>query len=507
MVAVSDAWKAVQKETVLPESFVEVTYWVTDAGAQGLLTESNNGSVFYSDHESIVETANKDFHKYATLENNIWALDGSCGILPSQAPYGDTGYVADAEYPMVTIMFPEVREQAVPGITIVWSETYGEYATRCRITALNGTEIVVSEEFMTNSVRHTYDMPMANYDRIYIEIIDWVIPDHRPRIERIYLGALEIYTKKDLVRFSHTQTMDLLSTELPKNQVTFTLDNSSDIWNPDNPVGNVRYLTNQQEVSVRYGYKLPTGIEWIPAGTFWISEWDTPYNGLEATFTARDLLEFLNIPYSGPRAGTLYEIATAALSQGNLPRLENGDPRYFLDESLKTITTDFSADEESYTAAVVLQMVANAGQCVMHQDRNGILRIERFERQASDYEIGPNMSYTHPERVLTKPPMLVNVNDGLWVENVASAGESIAINNPVITQVGTATDVARWAAAALRRRNLIRGSYRPDPSLDVLDVVSIESKYSNKFMAAVTEITYEYNGAFRGQYAGREIEV
>ena len=507
MIAVSNDWKAVQERTILPESFVELTYWITEPGAQRTATASNNGATYYSDHTAIVDTSSKEFQKYATLENNMWSLDGSFTILPDKAPYGDTGYVADAVNPMVTILFPNVRTELVPGISIVWSETYDEYATRCRVTALNGTEIIKSEEFLTNSVRSMIDMPISGYDRIYIEIIDWVLADHRPRIERIYLGAMEIYTKADLLKYSHKQSVDLLSTELPKNEIVFSLDNSSSIWNPDNPVGNVRYLADRQEVSVRYGYKLPNGIEWIPAGTFWVSEWDTPSNGLEATFTARDLLEFMNIPYTGPRSGTLYDIAIAALTQADLPRADNGNPRYLVDEALKTISTDFSADNESYTAAVVLQMVANAGQCVLHQDREGILRLERYSPKLSDYEITQNISYTHPERVLTKPPKSVTINESMAVENVASSGEEVSINNPVITQEDNAADVGGWSASVLRRRNLIKGSYRPDPRLDVLDVVSIESKYSEKFIAAVTEITYEYNGAFRGQYTGREVEV
>ena len=344
-------------------------------------------------------------------------------------------------------------------------------------------------------------------DKIYIEILDWIVPDHRPRIEAFYLGAMEVYTKSNLVKYSHTQSADLLSTELPKNQIVFSLDNSSDVWNPDNPVGNVRYLMDRQEISVRYGYKLPMGVEWIPAGTFWISEWNTPANGLEATFTARDILEFLDITYSGPKAGTLYDIAIAALSQADLPTTASGGPRYEVDESLKTISTDFSDDSSSYTAAVVLQMVANAGQCIMRQTRDGMLRIKRFVRSLSDYVIGQNVSYAHPERVMTKPPKHVNVNDDMWIENLAPTGEPITIKNPLISQTDNAENVARWASTVLRHRNIVKGSYRSDPSLDVLDVVSIESKYSKNFVTAITEITYEYKGAFRGQYTGREIEV
>lgn len=507
MISVLPGWKEIHQHTILPESYVELTYWITEPGAQELAVETNNGAVSYSDHEAILDTTDKDFKKYATLENNLWVLDGSCEILPDSEPYGDTGYVADAEYPMVTISFPSLRTQPIPGATIVWSETYGEYPTRVRISALNGAEIIASQEFNNNSVRSTFEMPVSNYDKFYIEIIDWINPDHRPRMERFYLGAVEVYTNSSLVSYSHTQNADLLSTSLPKNEIRFSLDNSSDIWNPDNPVANVRYLMDRQEVSVRYGYKLPSGVEWIKAGTFWINSWDTPSNGLEATFTARDLLEFMDVTYTGPKTGALYAIAEYALQESDLPKASDGSHRYFLDESLKNITTDFSEKEDIYTTAVILQMVANAGQCVIRLTRDGALRVERFDRQLTDYVIGQDVSYSHPERSMTKPPKSVAVNDGLWTESIAPTGEQITITNPVITSVENAKAVGSWAAATLSQRNVLKGSYRPDPRLDALDIISVESKYSNSFVAAITDITYSYNGAFRGEYTCREVEA
>lgn len=508
MIGVSNAWKAIHKESILPESFVELTYWITEPGVQLLAMESNNGAAFFSDHEAIVDTTDRAFRKYATLENNIWSLDGSVEILPTAAPYGDTGYVSDGnDFPTVTIKLPSVRTQPIPGITIVFSETYGEYATRVRLTALNGTRIIAEQEFSNDSARTTFDFPISGYDTIHIDIAEWIVPDHRARIERVYLGAIEVYTDASLVSYSHTQSVDILSTALPKNEIKFSLDNSSDMWNPDNPIANVRYLMDRQEVSVRYGYKLPTGVEWIKAGTFWINSWDTPSNGLEATFTARDLLEFMDVTYTGPRSGTLYSIAQTALQQSNLPVASSGNSLYYIDESLKSVSTDFSEDENVYTTAVILQMVANAGQCVIRLTRDGELRVERLDRHLSDYTVDQNVSYSHPERSMTKPPKDITVNDGLWVESISTVGESITINNPVITSVENAGHVGKWAAAVLSCRNILRGEYRPDPRLDALDVISVESKYSNNFIAAVTDIEYTYNGAFRGTYTCREVEV
>lgn len=508
MYPVLNTWEAIHKDTILPESFVEVTCWITEPGVQVLATESNNGDLFYSNSETILDESTDPARKYVTLENNLWLLDGTCEILPDEAPYGNTGYIADAEYPMVTISLPQVRDQIIPGLTIVWSESYGEYATRCRITALRGTEVLVSEEFLNNSLRSTFHMPVSGYDKFYIEIIDWIVPDHRPRIENVYLGIREVYTKSELLSYSHSQTADLLSTELPKNEIVFSLDNSSGLWNPDNPGGIAQYLVDRQQVSVRYGYKINNVVEWIPGGTFWLSEWNTPSNGLEVSFTARDSLEFMGEKYTGPRSGTLHDIATAAFAQIHSAMPGDAGVPYILDESLKFVYTDFSENTNDYTIAVILQMVANAGQCVMYQDRSGALHIEKYVKVKSDYRIDQNISYTHPERTLTKPPYSVTINGGLAGQlDMSKTGEPIEISNPVITTRNNALAVCNWAVGILRNRNLIRGSFRPDPRLDVLDIITVESKYSNSFTAAITEIKYEYNGAFHGEYVGREIEV
>jgi len=509
MISASRDWKALHEETIIPKSYIEIQYGIINSTAQDAAQVIPMEETFYSNIDSVTDTFSKDFNKIATLENNMWVLDGSFGFVPETDPYGDTGYISSiyAPDPVVTLFLPTVMVQPIPGITVIWSETYGEYATRCRITAYNGGAVVASKEFENASVRSAFDLPLSNYDMIDIEILDWVIPDHHPRIERVYFGIVEIFTNQHLVRYSHEQTAEPLSTELPKNEIIFSLDNSSGIWNPDNPDGTTKFLEDRQEVKVRYGYKIGDTIEYIKAGTFWSSAWDIPSNGLEATFTARDLIEFLDYEYAGPRVGTLYDVALSALTQIELPVTEMNTPRYYLDESLRSITTDFSEDTEMYTAAVILQMCANAGQCVMYHDRDGILRIERYVKEQTGHSISQDISYSYPERTMTKPPKEIVVNNGMWVEGIAASGEVIYINNPLITTEENAEAVAKWAKSILCCRNIFSGSYRPDPRVDALDIIEIDGKYGASFNVAVTDITYSYAGSFRGEYTAREVEV
>ena len=52
---------------------------------------------------------------------------------------------------------------------------------------------------------------------------------------------------------------------------------------------------------MRYGLQTLVGVEWIQAGVFYLTEWKAPANGITATFSARDAIEFmLNSTYSVP---------------------------------------------------------------------------------------------------------------------------------------------------------------------------------------------------------------
>ena len=275
-------------------------------------------------------------------------------------------------------------------------------------------------------------------------------------------------------------------------------------WNPDNPTGNVRYLAERQEIKVRYGLKLDGITEWIDAGTFWISEWDTPSNGIEARFTARDALEFMGDPYTGTLNGTLYDIALAAFEQSSIPVLDNGKPRYVISDNLKEYSANVAEDQQAnHTCAEIAQLCANAACCVMYQDRNGVLRIEPLREAASGYRIAKYNCYTHPEFMLSKQLKAVNVNNGMSIVSNAASGEVQTIQNELITNETAARRVAEWTRKTLNGRKTISGEYRADPSMDVLDKVAAESKYGTNNALYITDIKYTYNGAFRGVYTGR----
>lgn len=515
MISVSEQWKGIQKDLLLPISEIEIEYNITEPGVQTDASSTATPEETFSGAENVVQELLTEEPKYAMLEHNQWLLDGTFEVLPVNVPMA-SGFIssnlsqADGTFsavPTITITFGEIHYGTLPGLTMTWSKAYEEWAESFRVTAYNGNTIVAQTEVTGNKSATTIVwVAIQGYNKIVIEILKWCLPYRRARLTECLIGIKKVYTKSDLMGFEHEQSADLLSAELPKNAIVFTLDNSQNIWNPDNPSGVEKYLIEKQLLTVKYGFHIDGGIEWIRAGTFYMSEWKTPSNGLEASFTARDILEFCGDVYTGPRSGTLLSIVQAALEQSGV-----ASDTYVLDEAaLSAINTDFTEDTSEYSCAEVLQMCANAACCCLWQCRDGFLHMEPLGVELTDYVIGQlsdgvNNSYSHPEFELTKELKSVSVNKGMGAAANSVTGNIQTVDNPLIVDATTANAVAEWCRDCLKNRKIVSGEFRADPRLDALDTVTVVSKYGSN-PVQITNVKYTYNGAFKGTYKGRVME-
>lgn len=505
MIAVSDAWKDIQPRNILPESYIEIDCSITDLEAQNVATVEGLDEAVFSNSGDILDDKQPTI-KYATNELNFWALDGSRVILPDYAPDASTGYVSRiTSVGGVTLKFPEVRTKESAGVTITWGGRYDEYPLAFTVVARNGSTIVKEAKVTGNTSQVSVVFAtLKDYDSISITVDGWCLPHRRVRIEKVIVGHVMTFTKEDIFSFTHEQTGHLNSGDLPKNSISFSLDNTDGKWNPNAPEGLGQYLSERQKMKVRYGLDVDGTIEWIKAGTFYLSEWKVPSNGLEASFVARDILEYLmNETYTGGRRGTLYQLIADAFESAGVPDDINID----LDTSLKDISTTLPQNE--FTCAEVVQMCANAGGCVAFQDREGAFHVKPLDKTISGYVIPLELSYTHPEIELSKPLKSVSVaygENGTHTLSVGGSGETQTVNNPLVVSEAQASTIANWVRRTLSTRQVVRGEYRADPRLDVFDIVEVASKYGNLYNVAITDIKYSFNGSFRGNYTGRVLE-
>ena len=593
MQKVSQKWKDNQNELLAPESYVEISWTLTDPDAYEDASADDDGAIYISNTEQIVSEVDKEIIPYATLEQNLWVLDGSRVIIPT-SNYGDCGYISDdicdkngkfTTAPVVTINFTHTHLNLIPGVTIIWGQAYNEYAVDFKVTAYNGNTIVATKDVIGNAdVRSVVDMDVVNYDRITIGISKWSLPYRRARIAEFLPGAIKTYSKTELFSFEHSQEVDPISASLPKSEISFSIDNSNNEYNPNNLDSMAKYLVERQEVKARYGYKVDGEAEWIDCGTFYMSEWDAPQSGMTATFKARDLLEFMTGTYYrglySPNGVSLYDLAVDVLQDADLPLEDDGATKWVVDESLKGIYTIAPLPVDTH--ANCLQLIANAGGCVIYQDRKGMLHIEPFIQVETDYVINHFNSYSKSDIALSKPLRQVGVScysysvasettelykgtmsitgtkellinySGAAANVVATVsggtldsatyytnacllsitatgnvtitvrgnsiesssvvvvtdsgvtGETISVDNPLITSQERAISVGGWVEAYMKNRMVLSSDWRADPRLDALDVVDNENDY-NTNKVIMTSVKYTYNGAFKGSGEGRVV--
>lgn len=526
MIDVSNAWKGNQNKALVNESFVEISLDITDPDIREDATINDNSSIYISNTAQVIDGLDKVFTPYCTLEQNLWLLDGSRKVIPS-TDYGDCGYIGNvlsdekcllSNSPIITISFTKVHLHSVPAITITWSSIFNEFATDFIVTTYNGDDVVNVKEVVGNTlVKTIVEMEIVDFDRITIEVLKWCLPNKRIRIEEIFIGMNKIYSKKELFSYEHSKVIDPISASLPKDEILFTIDNLDNSYNPMNPNGLSKYLMERQEVNTRYGYKLNNGqIEWIKGGSFYLFEWDSPQNGSTASFKARDLFEFLTTMYYDgvytPEGVSLYTLAERLFEKANLPLHRDGSVKWRIDETLKNIFT--TAPLPIDTLANNLQLIANAGCCVMYQDRDGIIRIEPIKNEITDYEITLKNSYSKPNIEMSKPLKEVVISYYDYSEDEPTEyetiianevnGETIVVVNPLITSSDRAYIVGHWMREYLRHRMTLLFNWRADPRLDALDIIKTIN-YFTTHSVRMTEIKYSYNGSFKGSGEGRVI--
>lgn len=510
----SQAWLDKFNDTLVPEEFVEISYNSTEPGVQEDATASATAQVPFGNIENTTKELDRVLTKYATGETNLHVLDGSFRLLPDSVPYADAGFisqtlVSDSSHPRIILSFGSVHTRAVPGLTVVWSSMMNEWAAKFKLTAYKGTAVVSTITVSNNrSVYSETEWEIYGYDSIAIDILEWSVPNRRARIEWIMVGLHKVYSKKDLVSYTHTSSRDPISAQLPKDSIEFSLDNSQKTWDAINPRGMFRYLYERQEVDVRYGMDVDGETQWINGGKFYLSEWSVPSNGLEASFTARDALEFMMTSnYTGRKTGTLYQMCYDALET-----LPSNVPSFYISEELKEYSTDISSEKTSYKNSDILQLAANAAGMALYQTRDGHIRIERVNLTAEEgtevYEIPVINNFQWPEISFASRVKNVSCNvngkEHLYPEGSNAEGVTQTVSNELLTEamlVKSKNSITE-AYAMLANRKKVELEYRASPHIDAFDHVKFNHNFGYASSVFVTESKYQYTGCFKGTISG-----
>ena len=189
MIHVSNAWANAQRQTLLPEMFVEITYMITNPGVQEMATVSANYPEEFSDVGQVIIQENKNPEKYATLDYGCWGLDGSFGWFngfPVDPGYVDKNYSNEEclmeinPRPKISMNFELRQDTPIPGVTITWDKVFGGWATDFVISAYDANGMIAQTEVHGNtSQKSIVWIDIVEYTNVTVEILKWSHPFQR----------------------------------------------------------------------------------------------------------------------------------------------------------------------------------------------------------------------------------------------------------------------------------------------------------------------------------------
>lgn len=245
--------------------------------------------------ESEIVDGIKRNNKYASLEENYTELDGSF-LLPNYNVKGDkSGYVSndifsDIENKTITIA-KESDFVISSGITIYFENNIAQKFT---LTIINSGDesSVIEVENNKNVYQHIFDNPIS-IKSVSIDIQQMEYSNKRIRISEIDLGISQVYEGSDLVSFTTNEEIDLLFTSTPINSCMVNLNNYDNSFNPLNPTGLVKYLTDNCIIKPYIGVLTEdNGNEYIPMGYFYLKDWSSDNDG-NVTMNGQSLMGIL----------------------------------------------------------------------------------------------------------------------------------------------------------------------------------------------------------------------
>lgn len=361
MQAASNAYKELMRRKWRnPLSYVRVTIGLINQQAQasGYIPETENYTYFSNlirpmDNYQVTEL-------YATCEQDYTPTDGSVYFLPRNVSdvVLNQGIVTEELLGTIEIRFPVAYD--IKGLTIEFGKAYpvdfkieSDHNT-VEITGNRNGHFITEEIFDGATFLRFTPSNLVN-------------GQGRFRIQTITMGIGIYFDNRKIKSATKKEYISPITEELPTIDFDLTVSNQDRAFDIENEESTVNFLEVGQKIEVLYGQALDDGsIEWMPGTVLYLKEWGA--DDEEMDFSATDRFDGMDGTYYRGRyekdGVSLYELAVDVLEDAGI------DPReYWIDPYLKDVMIHNPVPAVSHKEA--LQLIANAGRCILYQDRSG----------------------------------------------------------------------------------------------------------------------------------------
>ena len=479
-----------------------------------------SGQIPWSKLEQLHDKVFGNPTKYATLERDRWALDGTWDLLPDDPTQtvGQMGYIGNVlsgadgtfatppwmelQFSGVSVLqacsvyFPDNDYDGLPeDFTVEVKQGGTAYHTR---TYTGNTAASVALEGFT----------VHDPDAIRVTVTKWSRPSRRMRVVEIVPGVYEEWDGGMIAEFSVKQQGNIAATALPYGTCTLKIDNLSRRFEPRSKNGLFQSIEERQGIDISLGVRLADGTdEYKRLGIFYqySGGWRTGDNGLTMQWNLVDIIgllanrEFLT-PSTLPTTLGGWIGALAAQLGVNFKDRWHVDPDY----TALPVTVRTAENVQGKKCGDILRWVCQATGTWPRADAStGDLTAEPLWSEGNRVTLDNLNSYPTMKANGDVAALIFTINDGADTKyivsgNATSSSETVSIDNPFIKTEAQALAAARLILSTYGG-NVLDLTGRGDPSSEIGDVETVWLDASQATTARLTMQTFQFSdGVMQG---------
>lgn len=328
---------------------------------------------------------------YATCDQDYSVVDGSMYFMPRSSPNVvlNQGIVSKEIMGIIELHFPIPYD--IKGLTIDFGKAYpvdfsiGSDDEAVIITGNQKGHFVTEEIFKGTTCLRFKPIAMVNGQSHF-------------RIHQITMGVGIYFDNRTILSATKKEHISPIMEELPTIDFDLTINNKNRSYDIENEESSVNFLEIGQNVEVLYGQELEDGsVEWMPGAKVQLKQWSA--DDEKMNFSATDRFDFMDgTYYRGCYYNygiSLYDLAVDVFTDAGI------DSRtYWLDSYLKDVKICNPMPVVTHKEA--LQLIANAGRCILYQDRLGKIFMKSSFVPKMQAESNNQTYFSHAGCVLDK---------------------------------------------------------------------------------------------------------
>jgi hypothetical protein len=484
---------------------ISVSFELIDVDAANKATATTNSPGKLSQIKQTHDRNENMSAKYALLEKDYWALDGTFDLLPRDISTLQTGWwssvISNTDGAFTTnpaLAFSWPDNQSSVGYTICFDEATGDYASKFIVRVRDAAGKLINERTIeNNSPRCVVDMPTEGYRSVSFVFLSTSKPRRRVRVAEVLFGIVQHFTEANTESATLENSFSPDSSSLPSSELTLVIDNADAAWNMANPKGIYAYLQQSQPLDIHF----TINGEAVYMGRYYFTSASAEDESMTAKITAHDKLYWLDgAKYHGGSSGawTLGDAIADVLAASGV------DIPIKMPETLAARQVGRSLPKDC-SCRDAIRLLAQAACSACRMDRTGTLIFfdpleESTISDTLDYNNMAAMPQIAVAEKVNKLELLARNDydpdsaDLTYIVSAVASGESprAAFCENAVTVDGKA--VALWLLTLRQRRLTYRVQERGNPARDIADTVRVSDAYGGVRPAVVLRQSFAFDG-------------